>query len=395
VAACGCRSDPDKPLGPADSYILFAPVAGKLEGALPVMRRLDIKDQAVQPLPQLLESSFAFEMLRTAYLVKQFVREGSADGQRFTAAAQHLAAEPTCLVLGMEREPYGLGLALPETLGGLQSRPQLPWIGFPANPAADKALVQTVTGRLATYVAHFVATAGALSDASPPPSVLVEGYRIAMEVIAREWRVGSGPAGVIQVEEGSSTQREIFANVRENRYVMRQDGVTLRAARDLLEDPGVAATVIYRMAQSRALAGRVAPAAFYAPLASNRFPPGVSPAAVLGTFRNFQAKLLGTWATAVLRGRSPRDVVDLVELYAAAFPTERYEAVRIFVVTTFGATARVGGVSTKSKDATRALEELTALTAEVVASQHSLREALAGSAADAGGGPGRAFGRGH
>jgi len=58
----------DKPLGPADSYILFAPVVGKLEGALPVVRRLDIKDQAVQPLPQLLESSFAFEMLRTAYL---------------------------------------------------------------------------------------------------------------------------------------------------------------------------------------------------------------------------------------------------------------------------------------------------------------------------------------
>ena len=88
---------------------------------------------------------------------------------------------------------------------------------------------------------------------------------------------------------------------------------------------------------------------------------------MLGTFRNFQAKLLGTWATAVLRGHPPRDMIDLVDLYGAAFPAERAEAVRIFVVTTFGATVKAGGVSTKPKDATRALAELTGLAAEVVA----------------------------
>ena len=65
-----------------------------------------------------------------------------------------------------------------------------------------------------------VGTAGALSDAGAPPPALVDGYRIAMEVIAREWRESTGPAGVIQVEEGSTAQREIFANVRENRYVL-------------------------------------------------------------------------------------------------------------------------------------------------------------------------------
>jgi hypothetical protein len=394
VATGSCRSDPDKPLGPADSYILFAPVAGKLDGARPVVRRLGIRDEAVQPLPGLLESSFAFEMVRTTYLAKQFIREASADGQSFTLAARRNAAEPTCLVLGIERQPYGIGLALPKTFGGVQARPRLPWIGLPADPAADKALVQTLTGRLATYVAHFVGTGGALSDGAAPARVLIEGYRIAMEVIAREWRVGSGPAGVVQVEEGSPAQREIFANVRENRYVLQQNGTTLRDARDLIEDPGAAATVIYRMAQSRALAGRVAPEAFYAPFAGGRFFPGVSPAAVLGTFRNFQAKFLGAWATSVLRGQTPRDVIDLVELYGAAFPAERAEAVRIFVVTTFGATVKVGGVSTKSKDATLALEELTALTAKVVAFQRSLREAMNGSAADAGAGPGRAPGRG-
>jgi hypothetical protein len=395
LAACliggagGCRSNPDQPLGPADSYILFAPT-GKQEGTLPVVRRLNIKDDAVQPLPRVLESTFAFEMVRTTYLAKQFIRDATVDGQPFSAAARRTATEPTCLVLGTEPSPYGRGLAVPQTFGGAQPRPGLPWIGVPADPSADKALVQTLTGRLATYVAHLVATAGNLADGVAPARVLVEGYRIAMEVIAREWRVGTGPAGVIQVEEGSFAQRQIFGNVRENRYVLQPDGTTLRDARELIEDPGVAATVIYRMAQSRALAGRVAPDPFYQPFAAGRLLAGVSPAAILGTFRNFQAKFLATWATAALRGHAPRDVVDLVDLYGAAFPAERAEAVRIFVVTTFGATAKAGGVSTKPQDSTRALAELTALTGEIVAGRRSLREALSARPVDAGARPGRA-----
>jgi len=151
------------------SYILFAPVVGKLEGALPVVRRLDIKDQAVQPLPQLLESSFAFEMLRTAYLAKQFVREASADGSVSRRAAQRLGAEPTCLVLGLERQPYGRGLALPQTFGGVQSRPGLPWIGLPRNPLPTKALVQTPDRPSGHLRRAFVATAGVLSDGACLP----------------------------------------------------------------------------------------------------------------------------------------------------------------------------------------------------------------------------------
>ena len=141
--------------------------------------------------------------------------------------------------------------------------------------------------------------------------------------------------------------------MRENRYVLEQDAATLRQGHDLLADPGVAATVIYCMAQSHALVGRAAPDAFYAPFAPNRLPPGVSPAAVLGTIRNSQAKFLGTWATAVLRGQERRDVIDLVEIYGAAFPAERAEVT------------------------TRSLAELTALTAEVVAGKRSLRQVLA------------------
>jgi hypothetical protein len=112
----------------------------------------------------------------------------------------------------------------------------------------------------------------------------------------------------------------------------------------------------------------------YAPFVSERVPPGVSPAAVLGPFRNFQAKLLTAWGRAVLAGAPPRDVADLVEAYARAMPDERAEAFRIFVVTTYGATVKPGGVRA---DAAAALPELTALAAEVAAGRKSSRAALA------------------
>ena len=102
----------------------------------------------------------------------------------------------------------------------------------------------------------------------------------------------------------------------------------------------------------------------------------MSPAAILGTFRNFQAKLLGTWAAAVGRGKAPKDIVDFVATYAAAFPAERAEVIRIFVVTTFGGTVKSGGVSMDPKDAQHTLAELTALAAEVTAVRRSLRAGL-------------------
>jgi hypothetical protein len=211
---------------------------------------------------------------------------------------------------------------------------------------------------------------------SPLPGPLVDGYRMAMEVVAREWRWKPGPSGVIQVDEGTAAQRALFGDVRDNRYVTDDSQRVLRGAQELLDSPGVAATVLYRMAQSRTVGKRVAPEAFYAPYAKNRMPPGVSPAAILGTFRNFQAKLLGAWATAVLRDKAPKDIADLVELYGAAFPEERAEVIRIFVVTTYGATVKPGGCSPAPKDADQTLAELTALSAEVGAGRKRLREAM-------------------
>jgi hypothetical protein len=234
-----------------------------------------------------------------------------------------------------------------------------------------------VSGRLATYALGLALTAGTFSELKPVlPSALGDGYRMAMEVVAREWRTGKGPQGVVAFDAGTTAQRELFAGVRENRFVLASDRHSLRPPAELLADPGVAATVLYRMAQSRAIAGRVARPEIYQPFAAGRLPPGISPAAVLGVFRNFQAKLLGAWSDAVLRGHPPRDIAQLVEVYAAAFPEERSEALRLFVVTTFAATVRPGGVSTRPEDASRALAAIDAAVAEVAAGRTDLRAAV-------------------
>lgn len=383
-AALACTlacSRGNKPLAPPDSYLLFVPNGGEGAGVsspLPV-RKVDVNAPAVQPLPKIFETGFASEMLRTVYLAGQFLRDAVIDGKKFSDLGRANGSLPICLVVGTDKLPYGRGLSIAGTFGA-DNRPTMPWIGLAAEPAHDKALLQTLTAHLATYAAQLIATGGQLDVVAPPPASLVDGYRMAMEVVAREWRTTAGPAGVIQFDEGTLAQRALFADVRENRFILAETSGKLRSAKELLESPGVAATVLYRMAQSRAVGPRVAPEAFYAPFANGRMPPGISPAAILGTFRNFQAKLLGAWGTAVLRGNAPKDIIDMVEIYGTAFPAERAEALRIFVVTTFGATVSPGGASMDPKDAQHTLAELTALTAQVAAGKRTLRDALSAQA---------------
>ena len=87
------------------------------------------------------------------------------------------------------------------------------------------------------------------------------------------------------------------------------------------------------------------------PFLEARPPRDVHPALLLGAFRNFQAKLLSAWSRARAAGRPPHDLVDLIEAYADAYPAERAEATRIFLVTTYGATAVPDGV--RADDAAR------------------------------------------
>lgn len=380
-AGAACRTDGLSALGPPDSYVVLVPASGPDPGPqrVPVFRKLDATSAPAQPLTRLLVDGFASEMLRTVYLAKQFVREADLEGRRFPDAGRALAAHAFPIAIGLDRTPYGRGFALDRWWGPPLPHPTLVWLALPDSIEKDMALVQTLSGRLAVYALHLLTTGGTFqSPQATLPAVLSDGYRMAMEVIAREWRIGKGPNGVVPHDAGTTAQRTLFADIRENRFVLAKAGAPLRSADQLLADPGVAATAIYRMAQSRTLAQRPAAAGFYAPFVTGRVPDGVSPAAVLGAFRNFQAKLLGAWGKAVLRGKPPRDIVDLIEMWGREFPAERAEATRLFVVTTFGATIKADGVSTRPADASASLAEIDALVAEVGAGRRSLRDATTG-----------------
>jgi hypothetical protein len=376
VGAMGCHRDSS--LGPADSFSVFAPVeegggAKRSPSGLTVVSTVAPDDPRAEPLYRQLTVGFASEVLRTDYLAKQLVRDANVGGKRYPEANRAEAAQPTAFIVGgAMADKAGRGLALKGTFGGANDHPDVAWIALPAYPDQDRALPQTLAGLLGWQAAARVA-AGA---PTPPPRPLLDGYARALEVIAREWRMGEGPAGTLPANAGTSAQRELFAAVRENRYVLGGDGAP-RAAADLLEDPGVAATILYRLAQSKAVGRKVAPAEVYAPFVTDRVPEGVSPAAVLGPFRNFQAKLLSAWGRAVLEGHPPRDIGDLVEAYARALPAERGDVTRIFVITTYGATVKSGGVRPPAADPGSALPELTALAAEVAAGKRSARAALA------------------
>jgi len=373
VITVGCRSDPAAPLGPPDSYLLFAASSPPAisPGGFPVVAAMDLHERTAAPVARLLEDGFAAEALRTVYLAKQLVREGSVAGRRTPEAGRALAADALYIVVGIDRVPVGRGLAVSRSLRAPQERPSAAWLGLPVDVDTDRALVQSLAGRLALYAVHLVASGGTFETAPPP--ALADGYRMAFEVIAREWRAPPGPGGALSHDAGTATQRSVFAGVRENRYVLTTTGERPLPAAALLTEPGVAATVLYRLAQSRAIARRPAPDVFYAPFTAGRLPPGVSPAALLGSFRNFQAKLLGAWGAAVQQGRAPRDIIDLVDLYGAAFPQEREEVLRIFLTTTYGATVTPDGVPTSPAEAARAATALDALRAEVLAGRLPLR----------------------
>jgi hypothetical protein len=364
----------DRSLGPADSFSGYAPVeegsgAKRSAAGLAVVSSVGPDDPRAEPLYRLLTVGFAGEVLRTDYLAKQLVRDANVGGKRYPDASRAEAAQPTAFIVGgAVSDKTGRGVALKGTFGGADDHPDLTWIALPAYPDQDRALPQTLAGLLGWEAATRVA-AGA---ASPPPRPLLDGYARALEVIAREWRMGEGPAGALPADAGTSAQRELFAAVRQNRYVLGADGAP-RAAADLLEDSGVAATVLYRLAQSKTVGRKVAPPEVYAPFVTDRVPDGVSPAAVLGPFRNFQAKLLSAWGRAVLEGRPPRDIGDLVEAYGRALPAERADVTRIFVITTYGATVKSGGVRPPAADPGSALPELTALAAQVAAGKISIR----------------------
>ena len=169
----------------------------------------------------------------------------TADSQRASAR------EPTVLVLGGARRAAQATSRGAGAQGNVRRRrtstPTPLAIAVDAYPDHDRALPQTLAGR--ARAAGRLARRGRRRRRTPAHPLVV-GYARALEVIAREWRVGEGPAGRLPADAGTAAQRELFAAVRENRYALGADGAP-RPAAELLADPGVTATVLYRLAQSK------------------------------------------------------------------------------------------------------------------------------------------------
>ena len=376
-----CRSNPESDLGPPDSYLVVEPVeAGK--SAAGSFRRVPLEDPRAIPIHKAAADGFVGEVLRTDYLCKQLLRDGFG-GKAFLPDARISAFEPTLLVLAgsrmtrPEESVLGTGVETAGFLGRQRKTPGAIWIEVGDDPVTDTAFSQTATGRIARLIAErMVSTYPNVAERQASTvRALVNGYALAMEVIAREWRVGEGPRGTLPPDAGTGTQRERFAGVRQNAFVFTPGAPNqLRSSDEMLAEPGVVAAVLYRMAQLKGIGRRVAPSEIYAPFVSNRVPEGVSPAAVLGPVRNFQAKLLTAWGRAVLAGKAPHDLLDLMAAYVDALPGEKNETIRIVVATTYGATTKSGGVSANPKDADQTLAQLTTLAAEVAAGRRPLRE---------------------
>ena len=269
------------------------------------------------------------------------MRDVSVAGNTFPEAARVAAREPTIFAVGRGLAPFGIGFSRKSFLGGAVDRADVPWIGLKENLGEDRALPQTVTSLLARRVVSRV-----VGTASPP--VLVDGYVRAMEVIAREWRVGEGPQGAVAP---STRARARAAGVvrmgAENQLLaVGLDGAP-RPAAELLADPGLAATVLSRLAPSKAVGRRVAPADVYAPFVSERVPPGVSSRRRAGTVpESSRAKAASSaWGRAVLAGSCRPTSCELADADQRTRPCLRLSAPRPCASsssTTYGATVKPG-----------------------------------------------------
>src|SRR5687768_16003838 len=157
AGGAGCKGR--QTLGPADAYVLLTPGSPpkKSPAGLMVVEKVDLDRGTAQTVSRLLSDGFAVEMVRTVHLAKQLVRGPGWGGQRFDPALATRAAEPLCLVLGVDSAfPHSSGLAFERTMGAPEEKPQLPWLGLPATLEDDRALVQTLSGRLAAHAASWV-----------------------------------------------------------------------------------------------------------------------------------------------------------------------------------------------------------------------------------------------
>jgi hypothetical protein len=301
----------------------------------------------------LLANGFGAELLRTYAMTKRFA----------THTAGYREATTT-IALGVPDAPGNPPRAREIQLGWWRT----------TKPAAEPIIWIDDSGarrQRSTMVDLVTGLGGAIVDVVAPEAggpyaqaaALRAGYIAFLQVVAAEWRPPRDTD-----DRDDLRGLKLFADVRANDAVLRSQG----DGRRMVGDPLVVATVLYRLAASE-LGQRMADPAVYAPFLEARPPRDVHPALLLGAFRNFQAKLLSAWARAAAANRPPHDLVDLIEAYADAYPAERAEVMRIFLVTTYGATAVSEGVSADAP-ADQVESRLAVLTADVLFGRRGLRD---------------------
>lgn len=388
MAPTGCTVDRD------DGYELLRRSAERAPGAPTPLRYASDNDASASRVRRLMADELAGELLRTFAMARRLVAETAPPA----SAGHALARFPPYLVLGVSDLDRGVPYRAREVRAGwwrqeIPARAPIIWIDEdPAHSEAGRVLasVRPTSGagasdaalRDAVVLEQIVSGFGQaiLGLIAPPPvsgadaspaaaDPLGEGYTTFLQVVAAEWYSRSGDS--IANDARTVLQRAArFAVVRGNagaavRRVLPAD------ADAFLRDPRLIASFLYHLATSET-GHRLAPDEIYQAMVPERPPPGISPGRLLGAFRNFQAKLLWAWNRTVILGGPPRDLVDLVEAYAAAFPAERAEVIRIFLVTTDAATVQPGGVSEQASP-DEAASRYAALTTDVLFGRLDLR----------------------
>lgn len=336
-----------------DDYLLFRRPTAKDGAPAATLELASRNDADAYYLRHLLASGFGAELLRTYAMTKRFAAR--TYGRRET---------PTMFALG---QPIVSGDAKRERqvrIGWwrttLDEGAPIIWIDDGPGRRNPGLMADLVSG-LGTAI---VDVADPVSDpAGPDASALNLGYVQFLEVVAAEWRPPTDTDDRDELRRLSS-----FADVRGNDAVLGR----AESARAMIADPSVVATVLYRLASSE-LGRRMAEPAVYKPFLEIQPPHDVHPALLLGAFRNFQAKLISAWSRARAEGRPPRDLIDLVEAYGDAHPAERAEATRIFLVTTYGATALPDAVRADLQPE-QIETKLATLTADVLFGRRGLRD---------------------
>jgi len=400
LAPGGCSVDRD------DRYELLRRREDRAPGEPTPLRYAAGDDASAARVRRLMSDEMSGELLRTFAMARRLVAETAPD----SSARRARAEAPAYLALGTSDVYRGVSYRDRVLTAGLGQRaipadvpivwiddePQRTEIGrllaaqrpvpkaggsTSDQPVRDAIVLDQVTSGLGHAILSLIAP----PPASPADGTFVagdplgEGYVTFLEVLDAEWHAAGGDRAAAEAR-ALLQHASWFAAVRGNqgieRYRTHQSrGLGWPSDTALAREPLVIATFLYRLAASQA-GHRLAPDETYRTMVREVPPPGFSPGRVLGPFRNFQAKLLWAWNHAALAGHRPSDLVDLVEAYADAFPAERPDVTRIFLVTTYGLTVRPGGIA-EDRAADDVESALAALTADVLFGRLDLRAGFA------------------